>query len=101
MKSLGESLKLKYNAAVSKYVKKRLYMNTYINLSDNTHMEIENCKRILEYNDVFVKIRTSTLIIGIWGQDLRLSDYNTDGIVVDGKFTSVEFEKIERKNDDV
>lgn len=98
---MGESIKARYAAAVSKRVKRRLYLNTYINLTDNTHMEIENCKRILEYNDVFVKLQTSTLIVGIWGQDLRLSDYNTDGIVVEGKFTSVEFEESERIKADV
>ena len=87
------TLKEKYNSVISKYVKKKLYLNTYMNLTDNTHMEIENCQKILEYNDIYVKIRTSTLTISIWGQNIRISDYNTDGIVVDGKFSSVEFEQ--------
>lgn len=87
------SLKEKYNSLVSKYIKKKLYLNTYMNLTDNTHIEIENCQKILEYNDIYVKIKTSTLIISIWGQNIRISDYNTDGIIVDGKFSSVEFEQ--------
>lgn len=87
------SLRSKYSAAVAKYVKKRLYLNTYMNLTDNTRLELENCKRILEYNDVYVKIKTSTLTVGVWGEDLRLYDYNADGIVVEGKFSSIEFEK--------
>ncbi len=91
---MGERLKDRYNDIVSKYVRKKLYLNTYMNITDNTHLEIENCKRILEYNDILVKLRTSTLTVSIWGQDLKISDYNTDGIVVDGKFSSVEFEKI-------
>ncbi len=82
-----------YSKFVSKLVRSRTYLNTYMALTDNTHMEIENCKKILEYNDVYVKIRTATLTVSIWGQDLRLSDYNTDGIVVNGKFSSVEFER--------
>ena len=90
---MNGTLKEKYNSVVSKYVKKKLYLNTYMNLTDNTHMEIENCRKILEYNDIYVKIRTSTLTISIWGQNIRISDYNTDGIVVDGKFSSVEFEQ--------
>ena len=87
-----DDIKSAYHSVVSKYVKKKLYINTYVNLTDNTHMEIENCKRILEYNDICVKLQTSTLTISIWGKDLRLSDYNRDGIIVDGKFTSIEFE---------
>lgn len=86
-------LKGKYSAAVSKYVKKRLYLNTYMNLTDNTHIELENCQKILEYNDIFVKIRTSTLTVSVWGKNIKLSDYNTDGIIIDGKFTSIEFEE--------
>ena len=86
------TLKEKYNSVISKYVKKKLYLNTYMNLTDNTHLEIENCQKILEYNDIYVKLKTSTLIISIWGQNIRISDYNTDGIIVDGIFSSVEFE---------
>lgn len=86
------SLKSKYNAVVAKYVKKRLYLNTYMNLTDNTHLELENCKKILEYNDIFVKIRTSTLTVSVWGENIKLSDYNTDGIIIDGKFKSIEFD---------
>ena len=89
---MNGTLKEKYNSIVSKYVKKKLYLNTYMNLTDNTHLEIENCQKILEYNDIYVKIKTSTLVISIWGQNIRISDYNTDGIIVDGKFSSVEFE---------
>ena len=89
---MKERAKEKYYAIVSKYVKKKLYLNTYMNLTDNDHLEIENCKKILEYNDIYVKLKTSTLTVSIWGQNIRISDYNTDGIVVDGKFSSIEFE---------
>lgn len=85
-------LKGKYNTVVSRFVKEQLYMNTYMTLTDNTHMEIENCKKILEYNDVYIKIKTATVIISIWGQNLKISDYNTDGIIVNGIFSSIEFE---------
>ena len=90
---MSETLKEKYNSVVSKYIKRKLYLNTYMNLTDNTHLEIENCRKILEYNDIYVKIRTSTLIVSIWGQNLQISDYNTDGIIVDGNFSSIEFEQ--------
>ncbi len=90
---MSDKIKNGYGRFISKLVRSKIYLNTYIALTDNTHMEIENCKKILEYNDVYVKLRTSTLIISIWGQDISISDYNTDGIVVNGKFESVEFEK--------
>lgn len=87
-------IKSEYGRLVSKAARSRMYLNTYMTLTDNTHMEIENCKKILEYNDVYVKVRTATLTVSVWGQDLRISDYNTDGIVINGSFSSVEFERL-------
>lgn len=85
-------LKRKYNGMVAKICKKRLYLNTYMNMTDNTRLEIENCRRIIEYNDIYIRLRTSTLTMQVWGKDLKISDYNTDGIVIEGTFSSVEFE---------
>ncbi len=85
-------LKRGYNGAVARICKKQLYLNTYMNITDNTRLEIENCKRIIEYNDIYIKLRTATVILQIWGQNLKISDYNTDGILVEGKFSSIEFE---------
>ncbi len=82
----------KYSSTISRFIKGKTYNNTYINLTDNIHMEIENCKKILEYNDLYIKIRTSTLTICIYGKNLDVSDYNTDGIIIDGEFSSIEFE---------
>lgn len=96
---MGGRIKKEYGKLVSSLVRSRVYLNTYMTLSDNTHMEIENCKKILEYNDAYVKVRTATLIVSVWGQDLRISDYNTDGIVINGKFSSVEFEQTGGRQD--
>lgn len=89
---MNGKLKSRYGRLISKFVRDKTYLNTYMALTDNTHMEIENCKKILEYNDVLIKIRTATLTVSIWGSGLSISDYNTDGIVVNGCFSSVEFE---------
>lgn len=81
-----------YSSLTAKYIRKRLYLNTYMNLTDNNHLEIDNCKRIIELNDVYVRLKTSTVTLQVWGEDLRISDYNTAGVVIDGKITSIEFE---------
>lgn len=82
----------KYNDIISKFVKEKFYCKTYISITDNTHIEIENCQRILDYSDVYIRLKTSTLTICIYGENLNISDYNTDGIIVDGKFSNFEFE---------
>lgn len=81
-----------YSSLTAKFIKKRIYLNTYMNLTDNTHLEIENCKRIIELNDVYVRLKTSTVTLQVWGEDLKISDYNTAGVVIDGKISSIEFE---------
>lgn len=73
--------------------RKKLYLNTNIQVTDNSCVEIENCKKVLEYNDIYIKLQTSTLIVEIWGEKLNISDYNTDGILIRGVIKSIEFAK--------
>ncbi|MGN0586548.1 MAG: YabP/YqfC family sporulation protein [Oscillospiraceae bacterium] len=82
----------KLRGAMSKLYKKKLYLNTNINITDNTRVEIENCRRIIEYNDIYVMLSTSTVTVKIWGSNLKISDYNMDGVIIDGKISSLEFE---------
>ncbi len=85
-------MKNSYNKTISKFLKEKTYSNTYINLTDNTDIEIENCKKILEYDDIHIRLRTSTLNLCIWGENLKISDYNTAGIIIRGNVSSIEFE---------
>lgn len=86
------NIKYKYNNFVNKYLKNKIYLNSSISITDNSHMEIENCSKILEYNDIYVRLKTATIILQIWGEGLMISDYNTSGIIVDGKIFRVEFD---------
>ena len=73
--------------------RKKLYLNTNLLITDNNLIEIENCKKVLEYNDIYLKLLTSNMILEIWGSNLNISDYNTDGIIINGKISSIEFMK--------
>ncbi len=65
--------------------------STQILICSNSYLELESCKRIMEYNDIYLKVKTAGgMIVEIWGSDLRISDYNTSGIAVRGKISSVE-----------
>jgi sporulation protein YqfC len=83
----------KYDGPLKKFVYKRFYLYTHMNLTDNTRLEIENVKKILEYNDIYIKLQTSGMIVGVWGKNLSVSDYSGDGLVINGEFSSIEFEK--------
>lgn len=73
--------------------RRKLCTNTNLHVMDNDYIQIENCKKILEYNDIYLKIRTSNMILQVWGQSLNISDCNNDGIIVRGEISSIEFEK--------
>ena len=75
------------------FTRKKLYLNTNMLITDNKLIEIENCKKVLEYNDIYLKLMTSNMILEVWGTDLNISDYNTDGIIVKGNIKSIEFMK--------
>lgn len=68
-----------------------LYLNTIIQMKDNKEVIIENCKKIVEYNDIFLELKTSSLILRIWGQKLMIDDYKTSGLIVRGIIDSIEF----------
>jgi sporulation protein YqfC len=88
---MKRKLKEEYNHIISEICREKMYLNTHICICDNKRIEVENCKRIMEYNDIYVKIKTSTLILQVWGENIVISDYNMDGIIIEGKISSIEF----------
>ncbi len=70
-----------------------MYLDTYLHLHSNRELRVENCRRILEYNDVLVRLRTRDLTIGIWGTGLRVFDYNDNSVLVSGNITSLRLEE--------
>lgn len=66
-----------------------MYLDTYVHLYGNREVRVENCMKILEYNEVLVRLRTRDMTLEIWGSDLRVSDYNDNSVIVRGKISSV------------
>lgn len=79
-------------AGLNESMKKAMYLETNITIIDDRRVEIENCKKITEYNDVCVRIKTSGRNVSVWGTALSMSDFKTGGLVIEGKISSVEFE---------
>ena len=68
-----------------------LYLSPQIHFDCDRELLIENCRRIDEYNDVFIRLVSGRLYIHIWGSGLKAYDYNTQGLVIRGKISQVEF----------
>lgn len=71
-------------------VRRFINMDTQIQLTGNREVLVECCKKILEYNDIMVRVKTWDMIVEVWGSSLSVSDFNSKGIIISGKIQSVE-----------
>lgn len=75
------------------------YLNPSMHLESNKELLIENCRRIEEYNEIFMRLISGNLCIQIWGSGLKAYDFKTKGLIVRGKISQIEFiERSGRKN---
>ncbi len=75
---------------IKENARKLFYLNTFIQIVDNTKAIIENCKHIVECNDIMVKIQTADYEVTVWGNNLTINDYNSNYVVINGHISSVE-----------
>lgn len=68
------------------------FMDSQIQIIGNKEVLVDGCKKILEYDDVFVKVSTWNMIVNIWGSELTVNDFGSGEIFVCGKIQSIELE---------
>ena len=56
-------------------------------------MIIENFQGILEYEDFFIRIKTSLGIVNVHGINLKLENMTEDDLRIKGKIESIELER--------
>lgn len=69
------------------------YFNTIVQIFSNKELRLENCRRILEYNDIRIVVQTTDLTLQIWGKNLYADTCSSDGLLVKGEIQSIEFLK--------
>lgn len=84
---------------LSDKTKELLYLNPGMHMESNKELLIENCRRIEEYNEIYMRLVAGNLCIQIWGSGLKAYDFKTKGLVVRGKISQIEFiERSGKKN---
>lgn len=71
----------------------KLCVQPQIHFDCNREMLIENCRRIEEYNEVFMRLISGSMYINVWGSGLRAFDFKTRGLIIRGRFSRIEFEE--------
>lgn len=74
-----------------------LALSTSIQIYDNTQMILGRCRRIIEYDDIYLKADAVSVIVEVWGSGLLISDCGAEGIEITGKISSVEFSEASGK----
>ena len=67
-----------------------MYLDSYLHLHGNRQLRLENCRRVLECNDLRVRLETRDLTVEIWGTGLRVFDYKSSSMLVTGRITGIE-----------
>lgn len=67
-----------------------MYLQSYINIKDNTSALVENCRQIYECTEVCVRLLTGSFEIELWGNGLMLSSYAENSVEVRGTIEQVK-----------
>ena len=73
--------------------RKWFHLQPMLHVAGNQELRIENCRHILEYNDIRIVIQTHDLQISVWGKSLQVDTYATDGVLIHGTLQSIELEQ--------
>ena len=84
---------------LAELTRETLYLNTSIHISGNNELIIDNCQRIEEYNEVFMRLMSGGLYIDIHGRSLRAYDFRTGGLVIRGCIENIEFTERSRRHE--
>lgn len=76
------------------------YLTPLIHMDGNKELLIENCRRIEEYSEVFMRLISGKLCITVWGNGLRAYDFHKTGLLVSGKISQIEFTERNSKDNE-
>ncbi len=71
--------------------RKFTYRESNVVVTAGTHVYLENCRRILEYNDIRIALQMSDAQLYIWGKDLCADSCSPDTLIVTGEIQSIEW----------
>lgn len=73
--------------------RKYAYYESYVTVSGDNEVLIENVNDVLECNEIMLRVRAGANEIVIWGENLKVHAYTERSVTLTGKITSVEISK--------
>ena len=90
-KTNSEKKKLKIFSYNKAFEDEKRLKGTRIEMLSNKELSLDGCKGIIEYNDVYVRIKISDGELTVLGTSLDIPVFDGPVITVTGKISSVEF----------
>lgn len=78
---------------IKKLFKNAAFNSSYISITDNEKVILENCRSINECSDIMVNISTTENDIEIWGTGLTVTSYTNTSIEINGRINTVSISK--------
>ncbi len=69
-----------------------LFPHEHIQMIGNTDIFFTPCKRLLECSEMLVQLQTGRHTIAVWGENLTATDFGTEGLHIEGRIASIEFD---------
>ena len=82
---------------LSELAREKLFLSEGIHISENKELIIDNCRRIEEYDQVYMRIVSGGLTIDIRGNDLKAYDFSTGGLVIRGCIEQISLTERRRR----
>ncbi|MGN1133818.1 MAG: YabP/YqfC family sporulation protein [Oscillospiraceae bacterium] len=70
-------------------LKENLSISSIVTIVDNASVLVEDCKQVIECNEICAKIATTKYEIEIWGNNLTMNNYNLKSVEVLGTIATV------------
>ncbi len=72
---------------------KNILSPVHMDIKSDREAVVEGCSGVEEYDENTVRIKAPKMVISFFGQNLAIKCLNTDSLVIEGKFSSIEFDK--------
>ncbi|MDR1754202.1 MAG: YabP/YqfC family sporulation protein [Eubacterium sp.] len=71
--------------------KQGLKKHSYLQLTDNNELVIDNCKTIVKYDENLIELKLAGSGLNIIGRGLKMSNFGSGGVIIRGVFDSLKF----------
>lgn len=71
--------------------KKSFLKHSDIQITDNSEIALDGCKRVVEYSENNIVLELPTMGISVVGMALSMKNFSVGGIVINGEIHSVTF----------